>query len=396
MKVIHFITDEKFLNSTIELFEEIEELDNRYINIIFDEDKPYQFLTSDKVEKINISDVHNIITNPSVCDVIVIHNLSSLPCEQIMNIDKKIKVVWFSWGFDIYNNEKPQFPLITLKKQIFKKTFTPRYRIRILNEKRRAFFKNLFHKDYQGKKDFIQAIHRIDYFSGVFPIEYDYLKKNSFFRAKQILFSYPFNKGTINKDDLYKSANPNRDTIQISHSGTVLANHGNTFWKLHQLKIGNRKILVPLSYGGTHLYRSIVCKRGKQLFGDNFLPLSSFVELDRYELLIQSVSIAIHNTIRQIAVGNILLNMWNGAKVFLPEDSINYKHFKSQGYHVFSIEKDLNQKEIDSLLSDEMIIDNRKKIIKYHSYEAIKEKTTNSFRQIANDLNIPFSASPIS
>ena len=91
MKVIHFITDEKFLNSTIELFEEIEELDNRYINIIFDEDKPYQFITSDKVEKINISDVHNIITNPSVCDVIVIHNLSSLPCEQIMNIDKKIK-----------------------------------------------------------------------------------------------------------------------------------------------------------------------------------------------------------------------------------------------------------------------------------------------------------------
>ena len=116
MKVIHFITDEKFLNSTIELFEEIEELDNRYINIIFDEDKPYQFLTSDKVEKINISDVHNIITNPSVCDVIVIHNLISLPCEHIMNIDKKIKVVWFSWGFDIYNNEKPQFPLISLKK----------------------------------------------------------------------------------------------------------------------------------------------------------------------------------------------------------------------------------------------------------------------------------------
>ncbi|MBQ1701407.1 MAG: hypothetical protein II023_06025 [Prevotella sp.] len=188
MKVIHFITDEKFLNLAIELFEEIEELDNRYINIIYDEDRPFQFITSDKVEKINISDIHDIITDPSVCDVIVIHNLSSLPCEQIMNIDKKIKVVWFSWGFDIYANQYPQFKLVKLKNRLKPKTISIRYRLRMINERRRLFISQLLNKKEKERNDFRSAISRIDYYSGVYPIEYDLLKKNSFFRAKKNIF----------------------------------------------------------------------------------------------------------------------------------------------------------------------------------------------------------------
>lgn len=385
MKVIHFITDDKFLNAAIKLFEEIHELDNRYINIVFDKDVPFEYISSDKVERINISNIHDIISNP-VCDVIVLHNLSSLPCEYIKQINEKIKVVWLSWGFDIYNNKKPQFPLVPLKNQIKPHTISPRYRIRILNEGRRLFFKNLKNYDAKGRQDFIDAVHRVDYYSGVFPIEYDLLKKNSFFRAKQISFSYPFEKETINKEDLYKNILPKGNTIQIGNSGTILANHGNTFWKLQKLDIQNRNIFVPLSYGGDSLYRSTVYQKGQKTFRDNFIPLTSFIELDKYVALTESVSIAIYNAARQIAVGNILLNLWNGAKVFFPKDSINYKHFKSMGYNVFTIEDDLTQNEIDTLLLEEKIIENRKIILKNHSFESIKEKTINSFRQIANDI----------
>lgn len=385
MKVIHFVTDEKFINWTIDLFEEINELENRYINIVFDKDEPFEYISSDKVERINIANVHDIITNP-VCDVIVLHNLSSLPCEHIKQINEKIKVVWLSWGFDIYNNKKPQFPLVPLKNQIKPHTISPRYRIRLLNEGMRLFFKNLKNKDPQGRQDFIDAVHRVDYFSGVFPIEYDLLKRNSFFRAKQTLFSYPFEKSTFNKEDLCNDTLPKGNTIQISNSGTLLANHGNSFWRLKKFNIHDRKIFAPISYGGDRLYRSTVYHQGRKLFKDNFIPLTSFIELEKYVALTESVSVAIYNSTRQTAVGNILLNLWNGAKVFFPKDSINYKHFKSTGYHVFSIEDDLSQKEIDTLLSKEEIADNRKKVFENHSFEAIKEKTINSFRQIANDI----------
>lgn len=391
MKVIHFITDDKFLNSAIELFEDIEELDNRYINIIFDKDEPFQYITSNQVERKQISDIYEMITNPDLCDVIVLHNLASLPCQLIKEVNAKIKVVWFSWGFDIYENKKPQFPLIPLKHQIKPKTISLRYRLRLLNEGRRTYFKRLKVNDSHGRQDFIDAIHRVDYYSGVFPIEWDYLKKNSFFRAKQITFIYPPRIEYKSFDILYKNIFPKGNTIQVSHSATVLGNHRNTFWRLRHLDLKNRKILVPLSYGGDSLYRASVCKMGKRLFGDNFIPITAFMEYDKYVALTESVSVAIHNTVRQIAVGNIYINLWNGAKVFLPEDSINYKFFTKAGFHVFSIEKDLNQEEIDTPLSQEEIISNRKLIFQYNTYKMAKEKTINSFRQIANDI----SSSPI-
>jgi hypothetical protein len=385
MKVIHFITDDKFLNAAIKLFEEIHELDNRYINIVFDKDVPFEYISSDKVERINISNIHDIITNP-VCDVIVLHNLSSLPCEYIKQINEKIKVVWLSWGFDIYNNKKPQFPLVSLKNQIKPHTISPRYRIRLLNEGRRLFFKNLKNYDAKGRQDFIDAVHRVDYYSGVFPIEYDLLKKNSFFRAKQLSFSYPSDKEFKSSDVLYQNIFPKGNAIQISHSATVYANHRNTFWRLRHLNLHNRKIMVPLSYAGNSLYKATVCKMGKRLFGNNFVPITTFMKYDEYVALTESVSVAIHNTVRQIASGNIIINMWNGAKVFMPEGSINYKFFKGLGFHVFSIEKELNQTEIDTLLSKEDIIENRKLVLKHHTYEVSKEKAINSFRQIANDI----------
>lgn len=395
MKVIHFITDEKHLNTTIDLFEDIKELENRYIVVTYDE-TPFNYLDSNKIERVPITDIKGIISNPNLCDVIVLHNLSSLPCEYIKDINDDIKVVWFSWGFDIYENVYPQFKLIPLKNQIKHKSYPLRYRLRILNEKRRLLFKKKDNNTKQERTNFIKAIHRIDYYSGVLSIEWNFLNNNSFFKAKQIKFNYPPQKGVYTESKLFKDLRPKGNNILVGNSGNDLGNHGNSFWILSKLNLHDKKIVVPLSYGGNSLYRSIVNKMGIKYFGNHFIALDSFIPEPDYNAYLQSFSITIFNIKRQAAVGNITNSFWNGAKVFLPEDSICYKHFKSQGYHVFSIEKDLNQKEIDSLLSDKMIIDNRKKIIKYHSYEAIKEKTTNSFRQIAKDLNIPFSASPIS
>ena len=82
MKVIHFITDEKHLNNTIDFFEDIKELENRYILVTYDE-TPFNYLDSNKIERVPITDIKRIISNPNLCDIIVLHNLSSLPCEYI-------------------------------------------------------------------------------------------------------------------------------------------------------------------------------------------------------------------------------------------------------------------------------------------------------------------------
>lgn len=381
MKVIHFITDEKFLNDTIDMFEDINELNNRYIMIVFGEDKPFEYITSDKVEKIDISEINKIITNPNLCDVIVIHNLSSLPCELIKEINKKIKVVWFSWGFDTYSNKFPQFPLIKLKNRIKPKTINLRYRIRLLHDSSRRITKELYKNKLKGRNYFKEAIQRIDYYSGVFPEEYDLIKKNSFFHAKQVYFNYA-PSGQYNIEDIKTNIHPSANNIQVGQSSSSLANHRNTFWIIRNLNLHNRKIIVPLSYNGDSLYKSTVTKMGYKLFGNNFQPLTTFLPKLKYQAIIKTISIAIFNLEQQSAVGNIIYNLWNGAKVFVPESSLNYKHFSNLGFHIFSIEKDLNQKEIDTPLSEKNIIMNRKLVIQHYSYEAIKNRTKNSFLNI--------------
>lgn len=383
MKVIHFITlDEKHITEMIHFFEDIEEMNNRFIYFQNNKNDTSLIPTSNKYEVINISQIIEIISNPFSCDIIVIHSLLSLPCNIIKLIDKKIKVVWFSWGFDTYSNKFPQFPLIKLKNRIKPKTINLRYRIRLLHENFRTIVKELHKNSLKERKHFIDAIKRIDYYSGVFPEEYDLLKKNSFFHAKQVYFNYAPSKGQYNLNNINTNIHPSGNNIQIGQSSNKLANHRNTFWNMRNLNLHNRKIIVPLSYNGDSLYISTVSKMGYKLFNNNFQPLTTFFPKQEYQTIIKTISIAIFNLEQQSAVGNIIYHFWNGSKVFVPKSSLNYKHFSKLGFHIFSIEKDLNQKEIDTPLSDEMILANRKLIIQHYSYEAIMDKTKNSFFNI--------------
>ena len=162
MKVIHFITlDEKHITEMIHFFEDIEEMNNRFIYFQNNKNDTSLIHTSNKYEVINISQIIEIISNPFSCDIIVIHSLLSLPCNIIKLIDKKIKVVWFSWGFDTYSNKFPQFPLIKLKNRIKPKTINLRYRIRLLHENFRTIVKELHKNSLKERKHFIDAIKRI-------------------------------------------------------------------------------------------------------------------------------------------------------------------------------------------------------------------------------------------
>lgn len=61
---------------------------------------------------------------------------------------------------------------------------------------------------------------------------------------------------------------------------------------------------------------------------------------------------------RQQAMGNIFLCLLYGIKVFLFKESIVYKQLIESGYFVFSIEDDLNDLSLQTLLSKEQAYNN--------------------------------------
>jgi hypothetical protein len=96
--------------------------------------------------------------------------------------------------------------------------------------------------------------------------------------------------------------------------------------------------------------------------GKQFEPLTDFLPLKEYESKVANCKIAILNHRRQQGLGTAMLLLWQGAKLFLSQDSTVFDYFKRIGVSVFSIEHDLYEGSTGCLteLSEDEIIRNRK------------------------------------
>ena len=72
-----------------------------------------------------------------------------------------------------------------------------------------------------------------------------------------------------------------------------------------------------MSYSGKKGYVDHVLQSGRLLLGENFSPLLDFMPLDEYNRLQSDVSVALFGNWRQEAIGNIIVALYLGAKVFL-------------------------------------------------------------------------------
>ena len=115
--------------------------------------------------------------------------------------------------------------------------------------------------------------------------------------------------------------------ILAGNSATQENQHSETFHALEHLKDENIEIICPLSYGSPE-YRDKVIEEGKNIFGGKFMPLKDFMEYEDYICLLASCDAGIFNNNRQQAMGNILILLRLGKKVYLREDTSMWRHFK--------------------------------------------------------------------
>ena len=121
--------------------------------------------------------------------------------------------------------------------------------------------------------------------------------------------------------------------ILLGNSCAFTNNHLDTFAHLKKLNVKSQ-IICPLSYG--NLYnREIVEKKGNDLFPSNFEALKNYLPLEEYVKITTSCCVMIMNHRRQESVGNILLGLYLGMRVFLNCKSPVYHYFKAQGIILF-------------------------------------------------------------
>lgn len=350
-KIIHIASDEKFINSAYSQFEEIYPGENLFYIIVADLDKPLihvdllpgmVLITSKKKE---IKELPQHFNN---ANVICFHGMDANSSTILENTPSSYKTVWFLWGFEIHNN-----PLFFSKTKLAGPLTFSFYFLGTSNNKFKQALKNLYKKKIYPRLEYfnkdhqktVQALKKADYCGILYKEEFDIVKRKLQTDIKYLNFSYY----PIEKMLLDPTIWVNNNNILLGNSASYTNNHLEIFEILKKFSLSDRKILTPLSYGG-EFYRTEIIKRGKELFGYNFEPLTDYLNRDEYFKILQQCGIVIMNHYRQQAVGNVMVMLWMGAKVFLDDRNSLFHYLQRINISVFSIQQDLNIENPEAFL----------------------------------------------
>ena len=357
--IVHLFEDEKFVDVTIDNFENVSEGKNRYI--VFSDSTLLKYVNKvDQVEilpnswkRINIDLIFND------CKLLIIHYLSPLKLYILKNLPKHITVIWSVWGGDAYSYFESQniYEPLTLKarkrsiKQFIKSTFL--YNIY-------HFYK---YKVFPINKE-IETLKEINYLITPLPYEYEGIKKEFQLSAKYIEFNYGVNK--FNQEGFSELG----DAVLLGNSATYSNNHLDIF---ELIKGTEKRLILPLSYGGYKDYTGLILREGRERFKTLFIPILEFMTLDKYNQLVSSCNTVIMYHVRQQALGNIFMSLYLGMRVFLNKKSITYKYMQDVGMIIFDLENDVDLVGVE--LQEKQKITNRELVIKLRGNKAIIRKT---------------------
>ena len=166
-------------------------------------------------------------------------------------------------------------------------------------------------------------------------IEFERLKQRYTLKAKNLPYIYEVG---INEElpDADTIKNP-QVNIWLGNSCTLSNNHLDffDFW-VQNMPVSNFKIICPLSYGDPQLRRRIISV-GKELFGEQFVPITSFMPRKEYYALLNTCDIFVMNHNRVQAAGNIFALLMMGKRIYFKETNGTFQFIRKLGGTTFTL-----------------------------------------------------------
>lgn len=316
-----------------------------------------QFIKSDPARLIRFRDIVELETwlkNPDV-DIIYFHGL----WPQFFNCYDRIRddviTIWYCYGKELYET-LPGYPCL-IRTRLFKlKSFWFYYKDFV---RRFHFIRAIVgyiipsYDLLRGNYDRRKLISRMDYVQTPLKIEYEMLKKHSYFKAKP----FKMDGRGVDPDERRIVFHESAGCILINHSAAYTNNFIEVMEAVLRCNIKGRTFFFPIVYGSEKVKKLV--KQYEGFNGNETVFIEKKLPLDDYERLMASCTHAVYGTLRQQALGNIFNCFRTGVKVFLYRNSMNYRQFKQDGFAIFAIE-DMDPKALSTPLSrDEAIRNNR-------------------------------------
>lgn len=272
-------------------------------------------------------------------DNIFLHSLP-LSLTQMMLLKKNIanKIVWCVWGHDLYGKK----PKLINGLSIYRKLRRLAYR----------FLINLIY------------VNRVKQFHAIgIGFKYDALEIRRLFDDIQIVMA-PYGLGypKLDVDKAVAEFKNNEKVknrslkIMIGHSSYSFLKHEEILNKLLKYKEENITISLPLSYGDKE-YAKHVESIATQLFEDKVEIIKGYMILTDYVKFLMSIDIAIFDYDHQSALGNIILLLYLGKKVYLSNKGIIHWAMRAEGIKIYNA-RDIGSVPFD-VLEAEHVLDER-------------------------------------
>lgn len=386
MKILHLFPDEKkFVIVAAEIFNMCKELENSFRVIsanVSDAQKFFSGQQNIRVVDKRYAASKALMEDLAWCDCLVVHFMDGLKAKAILRAPDHLPIVWSGWGGD-YFDLLPQGGSNLLGNETQRLVKTLDRQIGWSASKLKQKMKNIARKirnEVLYAPLIKKAIKRVDYFSSPFPEDFDLLRAhlgNDFHPAYTRIFY-----GSVERTYVPGVESVYGNNILVGNSATATNNHLEVFKILSKLDLGDRKIVVPLSYGDVD-YRDAIISYGRALFGDRFQPIVEFMPLDQYNTLIAQCSVVVMGHRRQQGGGNTVTQLYKGAKVFLDEANTVYQYLKNRGAFVNTLnELQVCGPSVFEPLTDAQKRKNREVLEDYASNEVVLAGVRDFVQQI--------------
>jgi hypothetical protein len=162
-------------------------------------------------------------------------------------------------------------------------------------------------------------------------------------------------------------------SIQIGNSASPSNEHHEVLALIYAYRDENIRIYAPLSYGDKH-YAGEVAEEGRRLFGDKFVPIFDFMELQAYREFLGGIDIAIFNHRRQQGLGNAVTLLGLGKKVYMRPEISSWRFFNDLNIKVFDI-GEFNISPIERIVANQ----NQLRVRDYFSRDRLSRQLNSLF-----------------
>lgn len=367
--ILHIVIDQKFIDMAYDIFEAVYPGKNEYILPTKNLKKQLEYIKKTPVKKISYLQFlsKSFYKDLKKYDFVVLHFLNNINKYMIKKSPDNIKFVWIGWGSDYYDFINKEILLPKTKELKISKT----------NNTKKINLKTIIQKyisEYLNR-----SINKINYFAPVLYEDYILFKNNTNFNIEYIDWNYGTLEDHLIQDSDLKLTDNN---ILLGNSSSYENNHLEAFDILKNIDLKDKKIIVPLSYGDKE-YANEVINYGKNIFGDKLNPLINFMDIKDYIKNISSCSNVIMNHKRQQALGNIIIMLYMGSKIFLDKENPAYEFLNKNGIILFGIE-DINESNLEQKLEEEKVLKNREILNNLWGRDVIYKKTKKLIETLLN------------